>query len=224
MTRALMSSGPWDAVDARAIRPSGPRTSSAAPGITPCTNSRSSAGLGYDLTPWRSVASAVPRNTLQSPTPPTTLEQWTEQKALLSIPISATEMAWWDPKWTLIACGTDMEPGLRGRALGRDNVLVLHPVSESTPAAMTASFHVPAGGRPELRIDTASDRKGDYVLKVFINNEPKIEKFIDTKGEWTTVTFDLMPYTNKDIDIRIENAANGWSYEAGYFGAVTVSP
>ena len=91
-------------------------------------------------------------------------------------------------------------------------------------AAMTSSYHVPAGGRPELRIDTASDKKGDYVLKVFINNEPKIEKIIDTKGEWTTVTFDLMPYTNKDIDIRIENSANGWSYEAGYFGAVTVSP
>ncbi|MCC6795182.1 MAG: ADP-ribosylglycohydrolase family protein [Candidatus Hydrogenedentes bacterium] len=162
--------------------------------------------------------------TVQAPTPPTTLEQWTEQKALLAIPISATEMAWWDPKWTLVACGTDMEPGLRGRALGRDNVLVLHPVSESTPAAMTASFHVPAGGRPELRIDTASAKQGDYVLKVFINNEPKIEKIIDTKGEWTTVTFDLMPYTNKDIDIRIENAANGWSYEAGYFGTVTVSP
>lgn len=49
---------------------------------------------------------------------------------------------------------------------------------------------------------------------MFINNEPKIEKIIDTKGEWTTVTYDLMPYTNKDIDIRIENSANGWSYEA----------
>jgi hypothetical protein len=154
----------------------------------------------------------------QTAQPPATLEQWTEQKALLAVPITQSEMNWWDANWTIVACGTDMEPGVRDNALGRENVLVLHPVSQSAPAAIVASFHVPAGGRPEIVIDTASDRKGDYLLKVFINNEPKIEQIIDTKGEWTQVKFDLMPYTNKDIDVRIENCADDWSFEAAYFG------
>ncbi|NUM55808.1 MAG: ADP-ribosylglycohydrolase family protein [Candidatus Hydrogenedentes bacterium] len=159
----------------------------------------------------------------QSPQPPATLEQWTDQKEMLAVPVAQQELNWWDPNWTLLSCGRDMQPGVRGSALGRDNVLVLHPVSESEPAAIVASFHVPAGGRPQLMIDTASDRRGDYLLKVSINNEPKIEKIVGTKGEWTTVTFDLMPYTNKDIDVRVENCANGWSYEAAYFAAIKVA-
>lgn len=159
----------------------------------------------------------------QAPQPPVTLEQWTDQKEMLSVPISQSEMSWWDPKWTVVACGHDMSPGVRDRALGREHVLVLHPVSPNTPAVITASFHVPAGGRPELVIDTASDRKGDYLLKVFINNEPKVEQTIDTKGEWTVVKFDLMPFTNKDIDVRIENCATGWSYEAAYFAEIKIS-
>ncbi|MBM3290224.1 MAG: ADP-ribosylglycohydrolase family protein, partial [Candidatus Hydrogenedentes bacterium] len=153
----------------------------------------------------------------QTPRAPVTVEQWTDQKDMLAGPISPTEMTWWDANWRVIACGSEMEPGVRGSSLGRDNVLVLHPVSQTSPAAIAASFRVPAGGRPRLVIDTASDRRGDYVLKVVINNEPKIEQVIDTKGEWTSVTFDLMPFTNKDIDVRIENCANGWAYEAGYF-------
>lgn len=158
----------------------------------------------------------------QGPQPPATLEQWTDQRETLAVPIAQAEMAWWDAKWSVIACGHDMSPGVRGEAFGRENVLVLHPVNERTPAAIVASFHVPAGGRPMLAIDTASDTKGDYLLKVFINNEPKIERIIDTKGEWTTVAFDLMSYTNKDIDVRVENCANGWSYEAGYFAEIKI--
>ncbi len=100
-------------------------------------------------------------------------------------------------------------------------MLVLHPVDEQHPAALIGSFAVP-GGAPRLVIETASDKRGDYLLRVFINEELKLERVINTGGEWTTATVDLMPYTGKNINVRIENAANGWSFEAAYFARIAI--
>ncbi|MBX7255071.1 MAG: ADP-ribosylglycohydrolase family protein [Candidatus Hydrogenedentes bacterium] len=153
---------------------------------------------------------------LQQPSEPIVVEQWVHQKEMLSQAISQTELSLWNPAWRVVACGTDMEPGIHGREYGRTNVLVLHPVDEKTPAVMTASYKVASSGSPKLVVDAASDKRGNFALRILVNGQPMIEEPIDTKGEWKTVTVDLMPYTGKTIDVRVEVCATGWSFEAAY--------
>ena len=159
---------------------------------------------------------------VQRPRPPATLEQWVHQIEALDEALPQNVVNLWNPAWRVIACGSDMEPGLRSEAFGREGVLVLHPVDEGHPAALIGSFAIPGGGGPRLIVETASDKRGDYLLRVFINEELKLERIINTGGEWTTATVDLMPYTGKTIDVRVENVANGWSFEAAYLARIDV--
>lgn len=159
----------------------------------------------------------------QAPAAPITFEQWTRQQDVLATGIPQYEVSWWNPDWRIVACGHDMEPGFRPDQYGRQRVLALHPIDRERPAVIATSFKIPVNGSPALLIETASDRRGDYVLRVVINGEPTLEKRIDTKGEWTTVKVDLMPYTGKEIDVRIENWADDWEYEAAYLGTVALA-
>ncbi|MCC6699871.1 MAG: ADP-ribosylglycohydrolase family protein, partial [Candidatus Hydrogenedentes bacterium] len=162
---------------------------------------------------------AIPR---QAARPPETLEQWVRQIETLRVVLPQSEVDLWNPAWRVIACGPDMSPGLRDEEFGRKNVLVIHPVDREHPASLIATFDVPAQGSPQLIIDAASDTRGDYVLRIFINEELKAERTIATHGEWTTVSVDLMPFTGKTIDVRLENAANGWEFEAAYLARAVV--
>ena len=157
-------------------------------------------------------AYVIPR---QNPRPPQTLEQWTDQMAILSIPILPHEIAVWNPAWSVVACGHDMEPGVRPKCYGRDNVLLIHPVNRDTPGVISAELDVPAGN-PTLAIDVASDRHGDFVLKVVVEDKTVRETVVDTRGKWMTVTADLTPHAGKTVSVRIENRANGWTFEAAY--------
>ncbi|MFA6245161.1 MAG: ADP-ribosylglycohydrolase family protein, partial [Candidatus Hydrogenedentales bacterium] len=154
---------------------------------------------------------------VQQPIEPIVLEQWVHQKEGLAVALSQTDLNLWNPAWRIIACGHDMDPGLRGNQYGRDNVLVLHPVDQKTPAVLTASYKVPSDGSPKLAVDVASDTKGNFALRILLNGQPMVEKPVDTKGQWTNVTVDLMPYTGKTIDVRLEVCATDWSFEAAYF-------
>lgn len=154
---------------------------------------------------------------------PATLEQWVEQKDILAQPISRSDMMTWNPDWRVGACGHDMNPGLHSEALGRDGVLLLHPVSEEVPARIVARFDIPGEGRPELKIEVASHPRGDFNLQVWVNAQPLVDEIIDTKGKWKTVTVDLMPFTGKQVDVRIENHANDWAWEGCYLDEAVVS-
>ncbi len=158
---------------------------------------------------------------IQPPRPPDTLEQWVHQTATLDAALPQSDVSLWNPAWRVIACGSDMSPGLLSNVRGRNLVLALHPVDRERPAALIASFEV-SGGSPKLVVETASHPRGDYLLRVFINEELKLEQTIATQGEWTTVAVDLMPYTGKHIDVRLENAANGWEFEAAYLARAGV--
>ncbi|HQH53775.1 MAG TPA: ADP-ribosylglycohydrolase family protein [Candidatus Hydrogenedentes bacterium] len=151
--------------------------------------------------------------------PPVTLEQWVNQEEMLKIAITPTEMRLWDPAWRVVACGHEMEPGIRRGWHGRDSVLVLHPVSKEEPAAIEAVLDVPASAK-QLVLLVASDKRGDFVLRVSLNGEPAHESVIDTKGEWREIGVDLAPHAGKTVRARVENAANDWSFEAAYIASI----
>ncbi len=154
---------------------------------------------------------------VQTPQPPATTEQWTHQLAILDTPVLDHEMAWWDARWRVLACGSDMEPGVHSEHRGKQNVLCLHPVSETTPAAIEATLEVPRE-QPVLSLEVTSHEKGDFVLRVFAAGETVLEEVVDTRGKWREVEVDLGPHAGKPLAVRIEVAANDWAYEAGFFG------
>jgi len=159
---------------------------------------------------------------VQEPKPLEPLEQWTNQAALLAEPITQSEMGLWNPVWKVLACGHDMDPGIRRKEYGRTNVLVLHPVDREKPAVITADLPVPATGHPQLSVVVTSDRKGDFLLKVFVQDKPVKETVVNGHGEWATITVDMAPYAGKTVPARIEDHATGWEYEAAYLASVEI--
>ncbi|HOZ47227.1 MAG TPA: ADP-ribosylglycohydrolase family protein [Candidatus Hydrogenedentes bacterium] len=157
----------------------------------------------------------------QEPLPPITLEQWVDEPRILSQPILAHEARAWDSAWRVMACGIDMEPGLRPEEFGRPSVLVIHPVSETEPGAIEATLDFPQDAK-RLVVDVASDREGDFVLRVLIDGAAVSEELVDTKGAWKSVAVDVTPFAGRKATVRLLNCANGWSWEAAYFDAVRI--
>jgi len=161
-------------------------------------------------------AYVIPR---QAPAPPP-LEQWTDQMAILSVPISRHEVAAWDAAWEVRACGSDMSPGLREEQYGRKGVLLIHPVDRDSPAVLAAELSVPDTPHPTLALEVASDRRGDFLLKVYVQDDLVEETVVDTHGKWTTIEIDMTPYAGKTVPVRIENHADDWAWEAAYLDRV----
>ncbi|MCP4642492.1 MAG: ADP-ribosylglycohydrolase family protein [bacterium] len=151
---------------------------------------------------------------------PAPLEQWEDQMAILSVPVSPHEVRMWNPAWRVTACGPDMDPGLRSEWRGRESVLIVHPVSEEEPAAIEARLSVPDTSAPALLLNLASDPRGDYVLRVLVDGTVAKKAKIDTKGKWTSVSVDLAKYAGEEVDVRVENRANGWKFEAAYLDSI----
>jgi hypothetical protein len=157
----------------------------------------------------------------QKPTPPEKLEQWTDQMKILSVPVNQHEVDLWDPAWKVAACGREMDPGFAPERFGRRKVLVIHPVSQDKPAVLTADLEVPPAGR-KLQIDVASHPKGNFLLKVFVNNKLVKETPVNTKGKWTIEWVDVADHAGKTVHVRIENHANDWSFEAAYLDKIEI--
>lgn len=160
---------------------------------------------------------------VQAPRPPATLEQWTDQKRLLSLPpVSAEEMEAWAPGWRLTACGPDMGAGINPTRRGRTNVLVLHPVSQSQPAVLEAAIQTPGAGSPRLVFEVAADKRDDFLLKIFVNDKLVRERVVDGKSDWAEESIDLSEHAGKNVVVRIEDHAKGWVRETAFIRNVSV--
>ncbi len=157
----------------------------------------------------------------QCPKAPEPLEQWTNQLEVLKHPLPQQELNRWNPHWKVIACGSDMEPGVRSEEFGKTNVLLIHPVDKETPAVLETNVMVPPG-TPKLSIEAASHPQGNYLLRVVIDEKTVQESTIDTKGTWTTLEVDMAPWAGKTVTLRLENVATGWANEAAYLGEVNI--
>ena len=129
------------------------------------------------------------------------------------------------PGWKVADCGAAMEPGLRDKWGGRDNVLVTHPLSESVPCVLTRKLDVSPSTKTTLTLDVAHDPNGDWTLVVKANGKKltrkKISKETCTDG-WTTVKVDLSTLAGKSVELELQNCADGWAWEAGYWSRIAV--
>jgi hypothetical protein len=131
------------------------------------------------------------------------------------------------PGWTIGETGTDMNPGFRESLRGKKNVLVTHPIDRETPCVLTTSVDIPAGKKSTLRLVAGHHEQGDWDLVIRVNGSPQktvvIGKTLTNNTGWAEVTFDLTPFAgSKNVKIDLENKANGWAWEAGYWAEIEI--
>jgi hypothetical protein len=127
------------------------------------------------------------------------------------------------PGWTVADCGADMSPGLHARQLGRDHVLLTHPLSEKTACTLSRKLDVPAGRKTVLNLTVGHHSGGDWLLIVKADDKELLKKLIgkaSSKNGWQDVRVDLSPYAGKTVALKLLNQANGWSWEAAYWAAI----
>jgi putative membrane-bound dehydrogenase-like protein len=108
---------------------------------------------------------------------------------------------------------------------GRPTVVRTHPVNEKTPCVLRGQVTVPAGRRTELVLNVSHDPRGDWRLVVRANGEPLHDSIIgpkSTRDHWAEVRVDLTPLAGKTVELEIENRANNWAWEFGYWGRIEV--
>jgi hypothetical protein len=176
---------------------------------------------------------------LQQPEPPRTLQQvqdfsqqqlevWAKQfdARLLKQKIAGISLDKIAPGWKLVACGGDMDPGVR-KVLDRDEVLIIHPVDRKTPAVLErkVKLHKLA---PKLKLTVTSfpdNPIADWELLVTVDYGEAYRQVIHSPGKWQDIEIDLSKNAGREVTIRIENRAGGdsdWAYEAGYFAKIEV--
>ncbi|MEA4917955.1 ADP-ribosylglycohydrolase family protein [Proteiniphilum sp.] len=133
------------------------------------------------------------------------------------------------PGWTISNCGTDMNPGFIESFRGKQNVIMTHPLDKETPCVLTTTIDIPKSEKSLLKLLVSYHNKGDWDLIVRINGseQKKITVGEETVGigkdGWLEVTYDLTPFAgNNNVKIDLENKANGWAWEAGYWGEIKI--
>ncbi|HOJ74496.1 MAG TPA: ADP-ribosylglycohydrolase family protein [Phycisphaerae bacterium] len=127
------------------------------------------------------------------------------------------------PGWMAKDCGAAMSPGIRDVG-GRKNVLVTHPISENMPCVLGRRLDVLPDKKTTLHLEVGHHPEGDWLLSVTADRE-LVRKVIGpetTVNGWTTIDVDLSEYAGEIITVQLINAANGWKWEAAYWGKIEI--
>jgi hypothetical protein len=101
---------------------------------------------------------------------------------------------------------------------GRKNVLETHPVNRQVGSALERVVALPAGRKTALSVAVAAHERGDWQLRVLADGAVVHQRIVGGKGErWQSVLVDLSRFAGKTIRLRLENCANDWSFEFGYW-------
>lgn len=103
--------------------------------------------------------------------------------------------------------------------------LQTHPVSERRGAQLVRNLDVPAGMKTTLNIRASYHPHGDWQLVVSVARKQLLNQIVsyETVGdEWLEVAVDLSEFAGSTAEIVIENRANDWHNEFGYWGRIEV--
>jgi len=159
----------------------------------------------------------------QQPSPPSRLEQWEDEARAIRTPVTQHEVELWGRQWRVVRAAKSSVGGHYPAAYGRENVLMVNPITPESPAAIETWIRVPETPHPELNVEVASDgQHGDFLLKIFIGNELVKEVVVGTQGRFTTETADVQAQPNTAVQVRLEFHANDWSVNAAYVREVSI--
>jgi hypothetical protein len=104
---------------------------------------------------------------------------------------------------------------------GRQNVLMTHPASRTRPAAIERVIEIPKRGTTLLSFQVAADDHGGWELRIFADGDLLQKKLVDRRGDrWKLISIDLSSYAGKKVKVRLENVANDWNFEFGYWSDI----
>jgi hypothetical protein len=127
----------------------------------------------------------------------------------------------WNPQWQVIAPEFERTPVKLSDFHGRQNVLLMHPFTKDKPCALERKVTLEAGKPHKLSFYVAAHDQGDWELRVKVNDEVVKKQAIDHDGErWKHIEVDLGKWAGKEVTLRLEGAATGWSWEFGYWSDV----
>jgi putative heme-binding domain-containing protein len=141
----------------------------------------------------------------------------------VSIPANSPErdgesLALWAPGWQIDSPNFEGAPAKYPEFQGRHNVLMTHPYDSKTPAAIVRALNLPVGQKTVLSFKVAAHDRGDWELRVLAEGEVLHHQKIGHDGDrWQNIRVDLSNYAGRRIVLRLENAANDWSWEFGYW-------
>jgi hypothetical protein len=130
------------------------------------------------------------------------------------------------PGWKILNCGPDMDPGLRAEFRGRKNVLVTHPADQDTPCSIFRKVQLPAGRKSILKVIVSHDPQGDFDLIIRAKGRELLRRTVGpqtAKDGWLTEEIDLSAYAGKETKIELLNQPTGWSFEAAYWGEISIA-
>ncbi|MDD4869072.1 MAG: ADP-ribosylglycohydrolase family protein [Kiritimatiellae bacterium] len=129
------------------------------------------------------------------------------------------------PGWQIASCGSDMNPGLHAKELGRKNILVTHPKDKDTACVLSKTMDIASGKKTTLKLVVGHHPKGDWELIVRTDGKEifkkTIGKDIATEG-WLNADVDLTPLAGKTVKVELLNQPTGWSHEAGYWAKIEI--
>jgi hypothetical protein len=130
------------------------------------------------------------------------------------------------PGWTVKNCGPDMEPGVRNEYREKKNIVMTHPLNRDVPCTLGIIKDIPANKKTVLKVVVSNHPNHDWELVFRVSGSVQKTVTVDeklTKGGWAVVEFDLTPFAgSKNLQIELENKANGWSFEAGYWAEIDI--
>ncbi len=122
------------------------------------------------------------------------------------------------------------ESGEGGLALlaehqGRSGVVRTHPVSREKPCVLLGTFAIPAGQKSQLLISVSHHPSGDWRLIVKGNGKVLHDSIVGdktAKDGWADLAVDLTPFAGQKLELELQNSANDWANEFGYWGRVEI--
>jgi putative membrane-bound dehydrogenase-like protein len=132
-------------------------------------------------------------------------------------------VALWNPDWRVESPAFEDAPRKFPQFAGQANVLMTHPVDEHTPAALVKKLMLPAGRKATLRFRVAAHEQGDWELRIKADGELLHHRLVTHDGaRWQDVSLDLSQFGGRVVVLRLENAANNWHYEFGYWADLRI--
>ena len=127
-------------------------------------------------------------------------------------------------------------PGFRVRDVGEGGVkpqpdfrnefvVQTHPLSRKMPCVLFRHLDVPKGQTTKLRIRASYHPHGNWQLRVLANKEvihDQIVSYETVKKEWLELDIDLTRFAGKHLDLELENRANDWAWEFGFWEKVEI--
>ncbi|MDR0336718.1 MAG: ADP-ribosylglycohydrolase family protein [Planctomycetaceae bacterium] len=128
--------------------------------------------------------------------------------------------------WKLTNCGADMNPGFRAEYRGKKNVVMTHPKEQGVACTFSRSVAIPEGKKTWFRCVVSHHDGGDWDWVIRVDGKEIGRRSIskDNVGDngWATIEINLTPYAGKTIAIELDNAPNGWAWEAGYWASIEI--